>query len=245
MHNLRARRAFVIAMACLCATTASASVAAQTIGAPLGWHAVTVLGEFTFGTVPVERPGGKGRYSALVASVQPEPQHQGVLQQSVKADAYRGRRVRLTGHIKTIAEEGHLWMRVDGDSGVACSDYMELRPIRGTTAWQEYEIVLDVPADAHGITFGVMLDGAGELWIDDVALAVVGGDVATTGHAGGLHGERRGVTDIWLDGPNVSVNREPRSLPQAAYDEAPTAPRNLDFETEKDAANRAHAATSL
>lgn len=230
-------------MACLCTTTALGN--AQTLGAPLGWHAVTVPGEFTFGTVPAERPGGHGRYSALIASVHPEPQHQGVLQQSVKADAYRGRRVRLTGHIKTIAEEGHMWMRVDGDSGITSSDYMELRPIRGNTDWHEYQIVLDVPADAHGLTFGVMLNGAGELWIDDVALAVVGETVPGTGHAGGLHGERRGVTDVYLDGPDVTVNREPRSLPQAAYDEAPAAPRNLDFEGDREAGNRTRTANSL
>ncbi len=230
-------------MACLCAKTAPGVT--QTLGAPIGWHAVTVPGEFSFGTVPAERPGGQGRYSALIASVQPEPQHQGVLQQSIKADAYRGRRVRLTGHIKTLAEEAHMWMRVDGDSGVNCSDYMELRPIRGNTDWHEYHLVLDVPGDAHGLTFGVMLNGAGELWIDDVALDVVGDDVPTTGHSGGLHGERRGVTDVYLDGPDVTVNREPRSLPRAAYDEAPAEPRNMDFEGEKDALKRTRTASSL
>ncbi len=59
-------------------------------------------------------------------------------------------------------------------------DRMERRPVYGTTDWQKYEIVLDVPADSRTIMFGAHLEGRGEIWIDDAQLEVVGNDVPVT-----------------------------------------------------------------
>jgi hypothetical protein len=105
------------------------------------------------------------------------------LMQEILADDYRGR-VRLRGWIKTDrVERGWcgLWMRVDGaDRRVLAFDNMVTRPIKGTTDWTRYEVVLDVSADAAQISFGVAFNGTGAVWLDDVALECVGTDVALT-----------------------------------------------------------------
>lgn len=59
-------------------------------------------------------------------------------------------------------------------------DNMEARPVKGTTPWTRYDVVLDVPTDAATIMFGFCREGQGRVWADDFALEVVGLDVPTT-----------------------------------------------------------------
>jgi len=73
-----------------------------------------------------------------------------------------------------------LWLRVDQKGGVQTLDNMQNRPIRGTTEWTRYDVVLDVPADAVSLNFGVLQTGAGTTWIDDVRLEPVDSSVPTT-----------------------------------------------------------------
>jgi hypothetical protein len=60
---------------------------------------------------------------------------------------------------------------------------MQNRPIQGTRDWQKYEIVLDVPAKSTGIFFGILLEGKGQVWLNNVRFEVVGRNVPTTGGA--------------------------------------------------------------
>ena len=57
----------------------------------------------------------------------------------------------------------------------------ENRSIKGTTGWQNYTVVLDVPQDATAIGLGILLAGTGAVWLNNVSVEVVGTDVATTG----------------------------------------------------------------
>ncbi len=95
-----------------------------------------------------------------------------------------GKRVRLTGNIKceNVMNYAGMWMRVDGNTpGVMLGfDNMGNRPITGTTDWQKYEIVLDVPDSSVNIGYGVLMDGNGSLWISDLVFDIVGDDVAST-----------------------------------------------------------------
>jgi hypothetical protein len=61
---------------------------------------------------------------------------------------------------------------------------MRDRPIKGTSGWKSYVVVLDVPADATSISFGILLDGPGEVWLNSVKLEVVGADTPTTAMRG-------------------------------------------------------------
>ena len=75
-------------------------------------------------------------------------------------------------------------MRVDKEKDVLAFDNMQDRSITGTGDWQRYNVVLDVPRDATGIAFGMLLTGAGEVWLSGLKFEVVGLDVPTTNMTG-------------------------------------------------------------
>lgn len=183
---------------------------------PFGW---TALGDTSY-VITLDtglHVGGRGFTVATIRANTDKVTGLGVLQQSIKANDYRGQRVQLTGYVKARAADAdaNLFLRIDGATEVIASDYMEARPIRGTSDWTQYAIVLDVPRNAVGLTFGFSLVGSGQVWLDDVALEVVdANEVATTGHALG-----------WGSKPQ-QFGRSGRN----AYDTAPRVPVNLDFE---------------
>ena len=74
-------------------------------------------------------------------------------------------------------------MRVDKGQAMVGFDNMEKRAIRGTRQWTMCDVVLDVPPDATGISFGTLLSGPGEVWLSGVKFDVVGQDVPTTADA--------------------------------------------------------------
>jgi Transglutaminase-like superfamily len=118
----------------------------------------------------------------------------GNLMQLVNAEPFRGKRVRLRAAVRAeVTGKGNhanMWFRVDrrdqeGSRLVGAFDNMFQRPITNNE-WDHYEIVGDVDDDAENIAIGVFLAGAGQAWIDDVSLEVVGEDVpATTWRPGG------------------------------------------------------------
>ncbi|WP_148306613.1 hypothetical protein [Gemmatirosa kalamazoonensis] len=193
-HRWRQRyvRAATAVGAALVATFAVATSAAnaQVGRMPTGWYAVGAgTGDYLVGTDLSRRDGGQGEGGGTIRSLVATPRHVATLQQSIRADLYRGQRVRLSGFLKTGAQAGtfgmaSLWMRVDGPSGLESTDYMQDRPIMQNTAWARYEVVLDVPPNAVGISLGALLEGQGQVWLDDVALEPVGLDVPLTGRPG-------------------------------------------------------------
>lgn len=108
--------------------------------------------------------------------------------QTVRSTAMHGRRVRMSGWVRTEdVEHAALWMRVDGpDDEVLAFDNMDGRPITGTGDWREHTVVLDVPATSRFVAFGVLLGLRGRLWADDVAFDEVGDDVPTTDRVAGV-----------------------------------------------------------
>jgi hypothetical protein len=192
---------------------------------PPGWHAVTSSpSDYRIGSEPARRTGGDGWIAATMEFVGREPSGAALLQQSVRADEYRGHRIRLAGWVRSASESyAQLWMRVDGADRTIASDYMLQRPILGENDWAPHEIVLDVPPNAVGITFGVMLTGTGKLWVDDLSFESVGTSVATTGHAG-LEVRRPTAP------ANAAALAPSWKALVAAYRNAPLRPLNLSFE---------------
>lgn len=107
----------------------------------------------------------------------------GTLMQQFRADQYQGKRVRFSAFVRTEDVEKHagLWMRVDTPKGPVAFDNMQDRPLKGTSGWKSYEVVLDVPQGATGIFFGVLLQGKGKVWLNNGDFEVVDSSVATTG----------------------------------------------------------------
>jgi hypothetical protein len=129
--------------------------------------------------------GNAGTIQAL--NVGPNPIHKspfGTLRQSCKATKFLGKRVRMTGWMRSenVNEWAGFWMRVDQAEPleVLGFDNMHDRPVKETTGWKSYEIVLDVPSSAAYIVYGAILTGKGQIWFDDVKLEIVDKTVPVT-----------------------------------------------------------------
>ncbi|SDG91447.1 glyoxalase superfamily protein [Pelagibacterium luteolum] len=92
------------------------------------------------------------------------------LMQSFSAEAYRGKRVRLTAELTARgAGAGTIWLRVDPIDGVRplafdnMMDRKEDGPISGTTDWTERSVVLDVDDKAASLHFGFFLKAPGSV----------------------------------------------------------------------------------
>jgi hypothetical protein len=104
--------------------------------------------------------------------------------QASSAQQYLGKRVRLTGYLKSkdVKSWAGLWLRVDqaGSKKPLAFDNMSNRAVKGTTDWKKYEIVLDVPAQASNIAYGALLHATGQIWFDNLSFEVVDTSVPTT-----------------------------------------------------------------
>jgi hypothetical protein len=158
-----------------------AAALAGNAGVPTGW--------ILAGSKPAEYQVGvdkdqayQGHVSAFLKSKKPAVDGFGTLMQTISAEQYQGNRVRLSGLVKSEEVTGWagLWMRVDKGKEVVAIDNMQGRAIKGTTGWQRYEVVLDVPKDATGVAFGILLTDTGQVWLNSTKLQIVGAEVPTT-----------------------------------------------------------------
>jgi len=104
----------------------------------------------------------------------------GTVAQSIAADAYRGRQIKLSSSVRAevagLGNQGQMWLRVNRPSGQGgFSNYMNDRPIY-LREWQRYEIEGEVAEDATQISFGCLLSGQGRLWVDDFELVAADDD---------------------------------------------------------------------
>ena len=124
-----------------------------------------------------------GQFSGMIKSKVSPPSGFGTLMQVCGAAGFYGERVRMTGYIKVkdVQNWVGMWMRVDAPGkGFLSFDNMQDRPLKGTIDWKAYEIVLDVPLSSTNLVFGILLDGPGQAWIDDIKFEVVGSEVPNT-----------------------------------------------------------------
>lgn len=152
-----------------------------------GWYCDTADGEYELGLDKTKQHSGT--QSAYIKSIVAKPKKGrfGNLCQWMAADEYRGKHVQMTGWLKTKLDGGtaQLWVRVDGEGHGTmkkdCFDNMDDRPVKGVTDWQQYSVVVDVPATSIWIYFGCILVGTGKLWLDDVSIKSVSKKVPLTG----------------------------------------------------------------
>ncbi len=154
-----------------------------------------------------------GRFSGSISCIPCASELPATLMQTVRADRYRGKRLRLAGYLKSADVKlwAGFWMRVDAATrrGVGF-DNMNPRAVKGRTPWTRYEIVLDVPEDAVQIAFGILLAGEGQVWGDELSLTAVDSSVPST--------------DLGFAPDYVSVEVD---------DDVPKEPRNLGFEEQR------------
>ena len=106
----------------------------------------------------------------------------GTMMQIFSAQNWIGKRMKMSCFMKTNnAVKCGAWVRIDKENGdLVGFDNMENRSIIGTTDWNYYTIVLDVPQESTAINFGVLLVGSGEVWIDGIKFEEVDLSVPTT-----------------------------------------------------------------
>ena len=128
--------------------------------------------------------GQSGKNAATIKSKDFMIDGFGTLMQQSSPDKYLGKRVRMTGYVKTenVASWAGLWLRIDqsGSQQPLSFDNMGSRPIKGTTGWKKYEIVLDIPGNASLMAYGALLDGTGQVWFDNITFEIVDHSVQTT-----------------------------------------------------------------
>ena len=149
---------------------------------PTGW--------FPAGSNPSEYEMGidnsifqNGQACAYIKSKSPKENQFGTLMQTISAENYLGKRLMLSGYIKSENVTGWsgMWMRIDGENNQQIGfDNMYDRAIKGTTDWKKCEIVLDIPSNSLTINYGVLLNGDGEVWFDSFELKEVDKNVPVT-----------------------------------------------------------------
>lgn len=155
---------------------------------PSGW--------FTAGSDPknydmgIDKGSGQdGKNAATIKSTAKRIKGFGTLMQNCLPDNYLGKRVRMSGMLKTkdVSIWSGFWFRIDqkGSNETLGFDNMhdgkKNRSIKGTTEWTKYEIVLDVPLKASNLAYGALLVGTGQIWFDDIKFEIVDSSVPTTG----------------------------------------------------------------
>jgi len=187
-----AKQELTVQQSAIPSTKASATTAAAerpllpgvTRTAPPGWKkSGSKPGVYDVGTDNLNPWGGMP--SAYAASIDKAGGEFGGLMQVTSAEAYRNQRVKLTGWIKTEDANdggGHLWLRIDGQEGGRSLqfDNMDGRAPKGTTDWQEYSVVLDVPPNASTLNYGFFIEGQGKIWVNGVTLNPAGSEVPST-----------------------------------------------------------------
>jgi AraC-like DNA-binding protein len=107
----------------------------------------------------------------------------GTVMQQFKAKNYLGKRIRFSGFVKAdnVKGWGGLWMRIDSVSANTLKlDNMQNRAVKGSSGWNYYSTVLDVPENSAVISIGILLSGEGKLWLDNARLDLVDKNVPTT-----------------------------------------------------------------
>ena len=132
--------------------------------------------------------GRPSAYLRYVSANEPKSGGFGTLMQTFSAKAYSSQRMRFSAYVRTdsVQDYAGLWMRVDKAvmgslPTILAFDNMQDRPIKGTTGWRSYEVVLDVPEGSTSISLGILMGGKGTVWLNSVNVEIVSQSVPLTG----------------------------------------------------------------
>ncbi|WP_327655435.1 hypothetical protein [Streptomyces sp. NBC_00483] len=149
---------------------------------PRGWYVTGARPEdYEFGIDTQTFHSGRG---CAFIQAQPGAKEFSSIAQLFKADAYRGKRVRLSAMLKTtdVANWAGIWLRVDDalHNTMEFDNTADRRSISGTQSWSRRDVVLDIPGEGATIRIGFILQGEGRVWCDDVKFEEVGLDIPVT-----------------------------------------------------------------
>jgi hypothetical protein len=102
----------------------------------------------------------------------------GLLRQMVPVQpAWLNKTIRLTGFLRTDAVDSFgaavLVQSRSASDDVLTWDHMNDRRLLGTRPWSAVSVQIKIPPNAAFISAGVMLEGGGTLWADDLRLEII------------------------------------------------------------------------
>ncbi|MEM8963959.1 MAG: hypothetical protein AAGD38_20915 [Acidobacteriota bacterium] len=124
----------------------------------------------------VDKHTGEQALSLRHPSVPPQGNRSiGGVNSSLDATPFRGQRIVLRAWAKPDrGSQANLWLRIDGEDGkrtffANLGDQLITR-----SEWVEYELVAPVVEQAGNIAFGLLLQGGGQVLLDDLRIEAVG-----------------------------------------------------------------------
>lgn len=162
--------------------TLSAQIDAATnqfVPLPRGWFRTSTVDPNLYWSGPDPREGGALRIESR-AGADLVGERAAALGQTILADDFRGRMVRLTAELKgeACARSATIWMRIDAEEvgrWVRFDNLIDrdgVGPLTGTFDWTRRDIVLDVPDEAERIVFGILLQGTGRMWARGIEIDI-------------------------------------------------------------------------
>lgn len=146
---------------------------------PKGWSIPKSSQGAGFRAEIAEDPSLQGKRCAVLFHEGTGAGSFGNLRQSLDAEPYRGKRIRLKGQLRVDAKSGsntmaRVWLRVDRAREIGFYDDMRERPVH-SSAWTPVEIIGDVAPDAKQLNLGIILPDQGDkIWIAPLSLEVLG-----------------------------------------------------------------------
>ncbi len=200
---------------------------------PAGWNFFGVSPDnYETGVDQSIRHGGK--FSGFIRAKSDLLFGMGSLTQAIRPDQLPGKRIRLSGYVKTssVTRDAALQLHFGGPGYIIDIATTKSGDMNGTAEWKRYEIVVDVPPDTRRLTYGLLLKGGGQIWVDDLQIEMVDTDLPVTGL-----GNHKKVITNWFNRsafeslPSATRERQLESL-KSQLKNLPLTPINLDFEME-------------
>lgn len=138
-----------------------------------GWVFVQHAGPKSYAFALDKNTFHGGTQSLRIENIGQEPY--GLAQQKIPAIALQGKKIILSAWLKTENVDGvgaGLSMRAMSGGTIGAYNFMGNELVRGTQAWKHYSITLDIPETTSDLEIGVMLQGKGIVWADDLDLKI-------------------------------------------------------------------------
>lgn len=93
---------------------------------------------------------------------------------------FAGSRMELSGYLRTEDVQGRaaLWVRQDGDRRGLVLETMRRQPVQGNSEWARYTVAVPIHSGARRLFLGVLLEGTGTAWADDLQITIDGRPIA-------------------------------------------------------------------
>jgi len=103
----------------------------------------------------------------------------GTIMKNISSKPFKGKKIKFTASVKTEDIKGWvgLWMRVADTktNEIYAYENMVSHAIKNTQDWRDYSIVLDVAPESDIVSYGVLLNEAGKVWMKDTKVEVFTG----------------------------------------------------------------------